>query len=160
MVDGEAAQGHDSSTIITTTDNLEGYRITNYFAPVVASIVAGTGFVGGFLAGVTNTSGGRSESYQQALSNLYADSTREIEAGSAWCGAIAAVGARFEFSQISGRACRTGSARRIRATYCDQVCASFLVGKANELSMGAIELSAADLPESSHRRLSSPSEWA
>jgi len=116
--------------VITTKDHDEGYCLTDYLAAVVASIVAGTGFVSDFLAGFTDTFGGRSESYQQALSNPYADATREIEARSARCGANAAE-----------------SARRIRAMYGDRVCASFLAGKADELSMGAIELSAADPAE-------------
>lgn len=89
--------------IITTTNSVDGFRIVNYFAPVVASVVAGTGLFGDVAARFTDVLGGRSETYQNYLESMHAIAMSEIEVKSEKCGANAAVGARFEFSQVSGK---------------------------------------------------------
>lgn len=89
--------------IITTTPSVDGYRITQYFPPVSASVVAATGLITDIVAGLSDTFGGRSGAYQEALAHLHQDAMRELSEKSARSGANAAVGAAFDFSQISGK---------------------------------------------------------
>ena len=52
--------------IITTTAQIEGYRIRAYHGIVFGEVVSGVDFVKDFGAGLRNFFGGRSEGYEEA----------------------------------------------------------------------------------------------
>ncbi len=89
--------------IVTTTNTVDGYRITRYLPPVIANIVAGTGFVTDLVAGFSDFSGGRSETYQDQLAEMYEDAIRQLQKKATKVGANCVVGARFDLGEVSGK---------------------------------------------------------
>ncbi|AEI13084.1 MULTISPECIES: YbjQ family protein [Cellulomonas] len=89
--------------IITTTDSVEGYRVTRYFPPVVANVVAGTNVLSDLFAGLSDVFGGRSATYQTYLAEMHAGAVRELEQKAAALGANCLLGTRFDLDQISGK---------------------------------------------------------
>ena len=87
--------------IITTTDSVDGYRIVNYFPPVVVSATVVPGSSSDVVKGVTDPVRDDAEAYQRTVATLHANALIEIESWSRQSGANAAVGARFEFSLVS-----------------------------------------------------------
>lgn len=89
--------------IITTTNNVEGYRIVHYLPPVAANVVVGTGLFSDVAASFTDVFGGRSESYQRQLDAIYAQASAELQNKATSLGANCVVGAKFDFGEISGK---------------------------------------------------------
>lgn len=97
------AVGEHVVVIVTTTNAVEGYRITRYLSPIVANIVAGTGLFSDLVAGFSDVLGGRSETYQRQLSGMYMDAVGQLERQARDAGANCVVGAKFDFGEISGK---------------------------------------------------------
>ncbi|NMM16007.1 MAG: YbjQ family protein [Cellulomonas sp.] len=89
--------------IITTTSMVDGYRIVRYFPPIVANLVAGTGFFNDIVAGFSDFFGGQSETYQSYLRDMYAAAMRDLEAKAETAGANCLIGASFDLDQVSGK---------------------------------------------------------
>lgn len=94
---------HDVVVIVTTTNAVEGYRITRYLAPIASNIVAGTGLFSDFVASFSDVFGGRSETYQRQLSDMYARAVKELQRQGGDVGANCVVGATFDFGEIAGK---------------------------------------------------------
>lgn len=89
--------------IITTTNNVEGYKVEAYLGVVKANFVAGTGFITDFFASVTDVLGGMSSSYQFEMDRLYEKARLAISAEAKSKGADAILGYRIDFDEISGK---------------------------------------------------------
>lgn len=89
--------------IITTTNNVEGYKVEAYLGVVNANFVAGTGFITDFFASVTDVLGGMSSSYQFEMDRLYEKARLAISAEAKSKGADAILGYRIDFDEISGK---------------------------------------------------------
>lgn len=98
-----SAFGNDVVVIVTTTNAVEGYRITRYLPPIASNIVAGTGLFSDFVAGFSDVFGGRSETYQRQLSGMYAQAVNELQRQARDIGANCVVGAKFDFGEIAGK---------------------------------------------------------
>ncbi|MBR9764268.1 MAG: heavy metal-binding domain-containing protein [Rhodobacteraceae bacterium] len=86
--------------IITTTNNIEGRRITDYRGLVVGEAIMGANVVRDFFAGITDIIGGRSGAYESKLQDARDTAMREIEARAARLGANAVVGVDLDYEVV------------------------------------------------------------
>ena len=89
--------------IITTTNNIDGAEITSYIRLVSTNVVIGTNFFSDCAASFTDFFGGRSNTYQRKLDDVYQNAISEIEQKAASIGADAVVGLKMDFNEISGK---------------------------------------------------------
>lgn len=86
--------------ITTTTQNVEGYRITGYYGIVFGEVVTGVNFLRDFTAGIRNIVGGRSAGYEDELLKARNDALREMEQRAAAMGAHAIVGVDLDYEVL------------------------------------------------------------
>ena len=65
--------------IVTTTQSVEGYRITGYYGIVFGEVVTGVNFLRDIGAGLRNVFGGRSAGYENELEQARNKALREME---------------------------------------------------------------------------------
>ena len=63
---------------VTTTNSIENAKIIEYKGLVTSNIVAGTGFLSDFTAGLSDFFGGRSGTYRRQMESLYSEALDEI----------------------------------------------------------------------------------
>lgn len=86
--------------ISTTTNNIEGKRITDYKGIVFGEVVSGVNFIKDFAAGLSNFFGGRSKSYEGELIEAREHAIREMEMRASRLGANAVVGVRIDYEVL------------------------------------------------------------
>lgn len=86
--------------IITTTNSIEGRRITDYRGVVVGEAIMGANVVRDFFAGITDIIGGRSGAYESKLQDARDTAMREIEERAARLGANAVVGVDLDYEVV------------------------------------------------------------
>ena len=64
--------------ILTTTPNIEGYKILEYKGLVTGETIIGANFIKDFFAGIRDIVGGRSKSYEKVLQEGKETSVREM----------------------------------------------------------------------------------
>ncbi|ETX16554.1 hypothetical protein OCH239_01635 [Roseivivax halodurans JCM 10272] len=87
--------------IVTTTQNVEGHRITDYRGIVVGEAIMGANVVRDFFAQVTDIVGGRSGAYEAKLQDAREIAFRELEARAERLGANAVVGVDLDYEVVS-----------------------------------------------------------
>ena len=65
--------------IVTTTPSVDGYRISGYYGVVFGEVITGVNFLRDFGAGIRNIVGGRSEGYEQELTQARTEALQELE---------------------------------------------------------------------------------
>lgn len=93
----------NKNIILSTTPNLEGYKIKGYYGTVTAHIVAGTGLFSDFAASMSDIFGGRSQSYQKQLISIKDEVLKRLRDEAKVLGANGIVGLRIDFDEISGK---------------------------------------------------------
>lgn len=89
--------------IITTSGNVDGYRIIQYLGVVNANIVEGTGFLSEFSAGINDIRGGRTDTYISHFEKIHSQLVSEIKRkAEMWCG-DAVISLKIDFGEISGK---------------------------------------------------------
>jgi uncharacterized protein YbjQ (UPF0145 family) len=91
------------SILTTTTDNLEGWEIKQYFQPVSSNIVVGANMFSDFSASITDFFGGRSTTYEKKLQEIYVTAIDKLKAQLRTVGANCIVGLRVDIGEISGK---------------------------------------------------------
>lgn len=86
--------------ITTTTQSVEGYKITGYYGIVFGEVVTGVNFLRDFTAGIRNIVGGRSAGYEDELMKARADALKEMEQRAAAMGAHAIVGVDLDYEVL------------------------------------------------------------
>ncbi|GGE23644.1 hypothetical protein GCM10011360_10270 [Primorskyibacter flagellatus] len=86
--------------IITTTQGIEGKRITDYRGIVVGEAIMGANVVRDFFAGITDIVGGRSGAYEAKLQDARDTAMRELEHRAAAMGANAVVGVDLDYEVV------------------------------------------------------------
>lgn len=89
--------------LVVNTSNLEGWAIDRYIGPVSVHIVAGTDFFSDILARWTDVFGGRSGTYGNELTRLYADAVEQLRRRAEGMGANAIVGLSIDFDELSAQ---------------------------------------------------------
>ncbi|WP_375227719.1 heavy metal-binding domain-containing protein [Roseobacter sp. S98] len=86
--------------ILTTTNTIEGRRITSYHGIVVGEAIMGANIVRDFFASVTDVIGGRSGAYEGKLKDARDEAMAEIEDRAAQIGANAVVGVDLDYEVV------------------------------------------------------------
>ena len=86
--------------IMTTTASVEGRQIQEYRGIVFGEVISGVNFIKDFAAGFTNFFGGRSQSYEDELTNARQTVLRELEERAAALGADAVVGIKMDYEVL------------------------------------------------------------
>ena len=86
--------------IVTTTNSIEGKRITGYKGIVFGEVVSGVNFVKDIAAGLTNFFGGRSGSYEDELITARQDALSEMQQRAQELGANAVVGTKLDYEVL------------------------------------------------------------
>jgi uncharacterized protein YbjQ (UPF0145 family) len=88
--------------ITTTTQSIEGYRITGYYGIVFGEVITGVNLFRDIGAGIRNIVGGRSEGYEQELTQARTEALQEMENRAAAMGAHAIVGVDVDYEVLGG----------------------------------------------------------
>lgn len=88
--------------IMTTTDSVDGRKITAYLGIVAGEAVMGTNVFRDFFAGITDILGGRSGSYEKELRKAKALALESLAEEARALGADAVVGMDLDYQQIGG----------------------------------------------------------
>jgi len=86
--------------ILTTTNSIEGRKITAYKGIVVGEAIMGANIVRDFFASVTDVVGGRSGAYEQKLKDARDEAMAEIEDRAARLGADAVIGIDLDYEVV------------------------------------------------------------
>ena len=86
--------------IVTTTQNIEGHRITAYKGIVVGEAIMGANIVRDFFANITDIVGGRSGAYEAKLQDARDTAMAELESRAATMGANAVVGVDLDYEVV------------------------------------------------------------
>ncbi|MFN4163748.1 MAG: heavy metal-binding domain-containing protein [Ferrovibrio sp.] len=88
--------------ILTSTDSVDGKKITAYLGIVAGEAVMGTNVFRDFFAGITDILGGRSGSYEKELRKAKALALESLVEEATALGADAVVGLDLDYQQIGG----------------------------------------------------------
>mmetsp|Transcript_18145 Transcript_18145/g.28229 ORF Transcript_18145/g.28229 Transcript_18145/m.28229 type:complete len:105 (+) Transcript_18145:5385-5699(+) len=86
--------------ILTTTNTVEGLKITDYRGIVVGEAIMGANVVRDFFAGITDIIGGRSGAYESKLQDARDTAMHELEERAAALGANAVVGVDLDYEVV------------------------------------------------------------
>lgn len=86
--------------ITTTTNTIEGYRISGYYGIVFGEVITGINVLKDFGAGLRNIVGGRSQGYEEELLAARSEALREMEQRAADMGAHAVVGVDIDYEVL------------------------------------------------------------
>ena len=86
--------------ILTTTPNIEGYKILEYKGLVTGETIIGANFMKDFFAGIRDIVGGRSKSYEKVLQEGKETSICEMMEHAQELGANAIVGIDIDYETV------------------------------------------------------------
>ena len=86
--------------LITTTNTIEGHRITTYFGIVSGETIIGANIVKDFFASITDIVGGRAGRYEQVLREAKEIALKEISEQAARLGANAVIAVDLDYETI------------------------------------------------------------
>lgn len=86
--------------ILSTTNSIEGRKITDYRGIVVGEAIMGANVVRDFFAGVTDIIGGRSGAYESKLQDARDTAMRELEDRARQMGANAVIGIDLDYEVV------------------------------------------------------------
>ncbi|WP_314663826.1 heavy metal-binding domain-containing protein [Prevotella aurantiaca] len=86
--------------ILTTTPNIEGYKILEYKGLVTGETIIGANFIKDLFAGIRDIVGGRSKSYEKVLQEGKETSIQEMMQRAQELGANAIVGIDIDYETI------------------------------------------------------------
>ena len=86
--------------ILTTTPNIEGYKILEYKGLVTGETIIGANFIKDIFAGIRDSVGGRSKSYEKVLQEGKETSIQEMMQRAQELGANAIVGIDIDYETV------------------------------------------------------------
>lgn len=89
--------------IITTTPNVEGYRVSEYLGVVTGEAILGANVFKDFFAGIRDILGGRSAAYEGELRKARDIAFQEIAERAAEVGANAVVGVDLDYETVGNQ---------------------------------------------------------
>lgn len=98
--------------LVSTTDHLQGFEITEYLGIVTGETISGANFVRDVMATVTDYVGGRSGTYEDILGRSRESAMQEMQDRARLMGADAIVGVSLDYETIGGK----GSMLMVTAT--------------------------------------------
>ena len=88
--------------IVTTTDQVEGKRVTSYLGIVSGEAVVGTNIFRDMMAGIRDIVGGRAGGYEQELRQAKEAALLEMQDEARRLGADAVVGVDLDYEHLGG----------------------------------------------------------
>lgn len=88
--------------LTTTTPNIEGKRIVQYYGIVTGETIIGANMFRDFFAGIRDIVGGRSGAYEEVLRQTKDTALREMEDQAFRLGANAVVGVDLDYETVGG----------------------------------------------------------
>ncbi|BAQ30179.1 conserved hypothetical protein [Bifidobacterium scardovii JCM 12489 = DSM 13734] len=95
-----ATQEEIDMILVTTTPSVEGYAITNYQGIVFGEVVAGVNMFRDIGASLRNVFGGRSQGYEEELTNARNEAIAEMQQRAEAMGAHAVVGVDIDYEVL------------------------------------------------------------
>ncbi len=89
------------SMIVTTTNTIEGHKITGYHGVVVGEAILGANVFRDMFAGITDIIGGRSSAYEASLAEARDTALNEMEERARAAGGNAVVGVDLDYEVIN-----------------------------------------------------------
>ncbi|KAB7788817.1 MULTISPECIES: putative heavy metal-binding protein [Bifidobacterium] len=86
--------------LVTTTPSVDGYVITNYQGIVFGEVVAGVNMFRDIGASLRNVFGGRSQGYEEELTNARNEAIAEMQQRAEAMGAHAVVGVDIDYEVL------------------------------------------------------------
>ncbi|MCX6270632.1 MAG: heavy metal-binding domain-containing protein [Bacteroidetes bacterium] len=86
--------------IITTTNTLEGKKITQYLGLVTGETIIGANIFRDILAGIRDIVGGRSGAYEEVLKEAKDTAVREMTESARLLGANAVIGVDLDYESL------------------------------------------------------------
>lgn len=86
--------------IVTTTPNVDGYKIVGYYGIVFGEVISGVNMFKDIAAGARNIFGGRSESYETELMKAREEALNELMQRAGQMGANAVVGVDVDYETL------------------------------------------------------------
>ncbi|SDX98029.1 heavy metal-binding domain-containing protein [Citreimonas salinaria] len=86
--------------ILTTTNSVEGQRVTDYRGIVVGEAIMGANVFRDFFAQITDVVGGRSGAYESKLQDARDTAMRELEQRARALGANAVIGIDLDYEVV------------------------------------------------------------
>ncbi len=83
--------------IVTTTQSIEGHRITRYCGVIAGEAILGANVIKDFFAGIRDIVGGRSAAYERELQQARDIAMQELQEKAAAMGANAVVGIDLDY---------------------------------------------------------------
>ncbi|MFT4856327.1 MAG: hypothetical protein ACI9UV_000964 [Algoriphagus sp.] len=103
--------------IVTTTNNLEGYRVEDYLGIVSGETIIGANIFKDFFASITDIVGGRSSAYERVLREAKSTAMSEMEMQARSFGANAIIGIDLDYETIrDGMLMVTASGTAVKIT--------------------------------------------
>lgn len=90
----------DKNMLVTTTNTLEGRQIVEYKGIVFGEVVSGMNFVKDFFAGITDTIGGRSGTYESEMQEGRDKAIEEMCERAKKMGANAVIGVDIDYDVL------------------------------------------------------------
>lgn len=105
--------------LISTTDTLQGYEITEYLGVVTGETISGANFVRDMMSTVTDYVGGRSGTYEEVVGKARESTLDEMSDRARLLGADAIVGVSLDYETVGSRGAMlmvnaSGTAVRLR----------------------------------------------
>ena len=88
--------------IVTTTDTVDGKRVTAYLGVISADVVMGSNAIRDFFASVRDWVGGRAGSYEKVLASARREAVEELAEKAAKLGADAVIGVDLDYQSVGG----------------------------------------------------------
>lgn len=89
--------------LLTTTNTVEGMRITHYYGIVTGETIIGANIVKDFFASITDIVGGRSGKYEEVLREAKQIAMREMQDYAAQLGANAVIAIDLDYETIGDK---------------------------------------------------------
>lgn len=90
----------NNTMLTTTTNNIEGKRITKYYGLVTGEAIIGANFVKDFFASITDIVGGRSGSYERGLREAKDIAVQEMQEKAQQMGANAVIAVDLDYETV------------------------------------------------------------
>ena len=88
--------------LLTTTNNIEGKEISQYFGIVSGETIIGANVIKDFFAGIRDIVGGRASSYESVLREAKEAALREMSQQAAQLGANAVIAVDLDYETVGG----------------------------------------------------------
>lgn len=86
--------------LITTTNNIEGHKITEYYGLVSGEAIIGANIFKDFFAAITDVVGGRSGSYERSLKEAKKIAIAEMQERAQGMGANAVIAVALDYETV------------------------------------------------------------